>query len=92
MAITLKTETITPTQYVETIKERTVSIQVDIPASGGEPIINITREKAYYRDGVYEKNAIGKSFKITLSDLDSIGKYGLMQEIAEVIDTISVTK
>ena len=93
MAITISTTTVTPTSYVETIKERTCTIRVDVSAiEDSVPVIQITRELAYYKDGILETTEPSRIIVITLEDLAVVGKSGLMQEISETIDAIAQTK
>jgi len=92
MAITKTQEVITLNKtYTEKVEERTRSIRVEIPA-GQAPKIVVTRETATYHDDVLVSTAISKRFEVTLSDLQAINKVSIMEEIANILDTIAPSK
>ena len=92
MAITLNTQQVTINQtYTETVEERTVNISINIPKNQ-EPIISVTREIVVSHDDEVVSKNVSKIFQITLSDLNAMGKLGIMSEIANIIDTIAPTK
>ena len=77
--------------YEERIEERTRSIRIEIP-NGETPKISILRETAIYHDNVLFSTSNGKRFQITMNDLTSVNKQGLLKEIADTIDLIANTK
>ena len=92
MAITINTQQVTVNKtYIETVEERTVNISISIPKNE-EPRIIVTRETVISHDNEIVSKNLSKTFQITLSDLDAIGKLGIMSEIANIIDTIAPTK
>ena len=92
MAITQTTQQVTVNKtYTEKIEERTRSIRIEVPV-GQAPKIIIMREKVTYHDDVVVSTVTSKRCEVTLADLESINKLGLMQEIADAIDAIAPNK
>lgn len=92
MSIVKNTEVVTLNKtYTERTEERTRSIRVEIPA-GETPRIVVTRETATYHDDVLQGTKVSKRFELTVSDLQAQGKLSIMNEIASLIDAISLTK
>ena len=77
--------------YTEKVEERTSAVTIFINA-GQPPRINITREIVIYHDDEIVSSAAVKNFDITVEDLQSVNKVGLIEDIANTIDLIAEKK
>lgn len=90
MAI-IKSERQIEGSYIERIEERTRNIRIDTFIDE-EPKIIVTRETVVYHNGEVYSSKVTKRFEVGLSDLASINKIHLVQDIADAVDKLSEIK